>query len=441
MSYLLHNLLHFGRLLHSLGLDVHAGRMVDVTSALEHIDIGRRSDVFFTLQSLLIHRPQDIEAFAEAFRVFWRRPPGEWSANDLRALGEERLTPRPEPAPASSSRAEAASEGRRFGAPRVDGPVGDSPAADDVALAPLAEPVERVDPGSYGSEDVSRVKDFEQFTEEELERAKAMIATLRWNPGWRLTRRWAPGRGNALDLRRVVRRNIRYGGEPLVLPTRGRTVKRRPLVLICDVSGSMERYARMLLHFMHSLAGGLDRVEAFLFAARLTRITRELVRRRTSDAVPDIPRRVPGWGGGTRIGDALRTFNVRWANRVLGHGAVVLLISDGWDRGEPDLLRREMGRLQRRCHRLIWLNPLLGSAEYQPLTRGMQAALPFVDDFLPVHNLASLEALAEHLNRLPERRATGRASGRDRLWPAGTRRTGPSSSSTPTREAADPRAR
>ena len=330
--------------------------------------------------------------------------------NDLRALGEERLTPRPEPAPpASSSQAEAASEGRRFGAPRVDGPVGDSPAADDVPLAPLAEPVERVDPGSYGSEDVSRVKDFEQFTEEELERAKAMIATLRWNPGWRLTRRWAPGRGNALDLRRVVRRNIRYGGEPLVLPTRGRTVKRRPLVLICDVSGSMERYARMLLHFMHSLAGGLDRVEAFLFAARLTRITRELVLRRTSDAVPDIPRRVPGWGGGTRIGDALRTFNVRWANRVLGQGAVVLLISDGWDRGEPDLLRREMGRLQRSCHRLIWLNPLLGSAEYQPLTRGMQAALPFVDDFLPVHNLASLEALAEHLNRLPERRPERRA--------------------------------
>ena len=130
--------------------------------------------------------------------------------------------------------------------------------------------------------------------------------------------------------------------------------------------------------------------------------------RGTAGAVPGIPRRVPDWGGGTRIGEALRTFNVRWARRVLGHGPVVLLISDGWDRGEPGMLRREMARLQRSCHRLIWLNPLLGSPDYQPLTRGMQAALPFVDDFLPVHNLASLEALAEHLNRLPRRASRAR---------------------------------
>jgi uncharacterized protein with von Willebrand factor type A (vWA) domain len=143
------------------------------------------------------------------------------------------------------------------------------------------------------------------------------------------------------------------------------------------------------------------RVEAFLFATRLTRITRELTRRGTAQGVLAVPQRVPDWGGGTRIGEALRTFNVRWARRVMRHGPVVLLISDGWDRGEPDVLRREMARLRRSCHRLIWLNPLLGSPDYQPLTRGMQSALPFVDDFLPVHNLASLEALAAHLNRLP----------------------------------------
>jgi hypothetical protein len=141
-------------------------------------------------------------------------------------------------------------------------------------------------------------------------------------------------------------------------------------------------------------------VETFLFATRLTRVTRELMRPRASAAVQQIARNLPDWGGGTRIGDALRTFNIEWRRRVMGRGPVVLLISDGWDRGDPSVLRREMARLSRSGYRLIWLNPLLGSPNYQPLTRGMQAALPFVDDFLPVHNLASLEALAEHLNRL-----------------------------------------
>ena len=161
----------------------------------------------------------------------------------------------------------------------------------------------------------------------------------------------------------------------------------------------------MLLHFVHGLSGGPDRVETFLFATRLTRVTRDLIPARRRRTCSDMPWHVPDWGGGTRIGEALRTFNTRWARRVMGRGPVVLLISDGWDRGEPGRAAREMARLQRSCHRLIWLNPLLGSAEYQPLTRGMQAALPFVDDFLPVHNLESLDALAEHLNQLPRRRA------------------------------------
>ncbi len=362
--------------------------MHDVARALEHVDIGRQSDFYFTLQSLLIHRQQDLATFEEAFRVFWRPPPGEWSASDLRALGEQ----------------------RRFGTPQVDMPVSDTVASDDQSLATLPEPLERVAAMSYGAHEVSRVKDFSEFTEEELRHGESMIARLSWTPGMRRTRRWVPGRGAAPDLRRVVRRNIRYGGEPMSMPMRDRALKRRPLVLICDVSGSMERYSRMLLHFMYSLTGhsGLARVEAFLFATRLTRITRELAGRANAIAVSKVPRRIPDWGGGTRIGEALRTFNVRWARRVLAHGPVVLLISDGWDRGEPELLAQEMSRLQRSCHRLIWLNPLLGSSDYQPLTRGMQAALPFLDDFLPVHNLASLEALGEHLNRLPQHRSRTR---------------------------------
>lgn len=383
MSYLLHNLLHFGRLLHALGLDVHAGRMREVAAALEHVDIGRRSDFYFTLRTLLIHRQPDLARFDEAFRVFWRPPPGECSSENLRARGEL----------------------RRSGTPEVDIAAAEPAAPDDSSPSTPTEPIEQIAPMSYSAQEVSRVKDFAHFTDEELEKARAMITALTWDLGLRQTRRWSAGRGSSLDLRRVVRRNIKYGGEPLALPRRERALKPRPLVLLCDVSGSMERYARMLLHFIHSLAGGVDRVEAFVFATRLTRVTRGLGQRGGADDVlRRVPRQVPDWGGGTRIGEVLRQFNVRWARRVLGHGAVVLLISDGWDRGDPEVLAREMGRLQRSCHRLIWLNPLLGSKEYQPLTRGMQAALPFVDDFLPVHNLVSLEALAERLNQLPPRR-------------------------------------
>jgi len=265
--------------------------------------------------------------------------------------------------------------------------------------------VEQIAPMSYSAREVSRTKDFANFSEEEIEAAQAMIDELTWDLGARRTRRWKSGAGPIPNPREILRRNIKYGGEPRIVPMRDRTWKPRPLVLVCDVSGSMERYARMLIHFVHSLSVGSGRVEVFLFATHLTRVSRELEKRRVDDVVSPVLRRVPDFGGGTRIGEAIRTLNVHWARRVLGHGTVVLLISDGWDRGDPGLLREEMARLQRTCHRLIWLNPLLGSADYRPLTRGMQAALPFVDDFLPVHNLTSLATLASHLNRLPSRRA------------------------------------
>jgi hypothetical protein len=256
---------------------------------------------------------------------------------------------------------------------------------------------------TYSDRDVSRTKDFAEYTDAEIEDARRSLTLLSWDVGLRRTRRWTPAaRGRTLDLRRVARAGTRYG-ELLELPVRARKIRRRPLVLLCDVSGSMERYTRMLLHFVHGLSGLAWRVEAFLFSTRLTRVTREMLRPRAIAAVQAAARYVPDWGGGTRIGDALRTFNTQWGRRVMTRGPVVLLISDGWDRGDPDVLRQEMARLSRSCYRLIWLNPLLGSPNYQPLTRGMQAALPFVDDFLPVHNLASLEALAEHLNRLDGR--------------------------------------
>lgn len=382
MSFLVHNLLHFVRLLHAIGLDVHPGRVPDVTRALERIDVGRRSDFYFTLEALLVHRREDLGPFREAFRVFWRRPPDSRTTGDLRALGER----------------------RRFGKPQEVPPAVDAGPSDASADEAPAVAVERVAPLSYSSHEISRVKDFAEFSEDELRRAQALLRELEWSPGERRSRRWTMGRGRLPDPRRIVRRNMRHGGEPIDLPRRQRRMKRRPLVLICDVSGSMERYGRMLLNFGSSLANASSRVESFVFATRLSRLTRELAGDQTSGLATKVPRVVSDWGGGTRIGSALRQLNVEWGRRVLSRGAVVLLISDGWDRGNPDLLAAEMSRLQRSCHRLIWLNPLLGSPEYQPLTRGMQAALPFVDDFLPVHNLASLEALAAHLNRLPPTR-------------------------------------
>jgi uncharacterized protein with von Willebrand factor type A (vWA) domain len=187
-------------------------------------------------------------------------------------------------------------------------------------------------------------------------------------------------------------------------PTRKKKDKPRPLVVIADISGSMERYTRLLLHFIYGLSEGLDEVvEAFVFSTRLTHITRQLRNKDVDQAMHQISRSVPDWSGGTRIGEAFKRFNFDWGRRVLGRGAVVLVISDGWDRGEPELLGQEIARLQRSCYRLIWLNPLLGSPRYEPLTRGIQAAMPYIDDFLPVHNLASLEDLAAYLAKVSAR--------------------------------------
>ncbi|WP_119315437.1 vWA domain-containing protein, partial [Calidithermus terrae] len=262
---------------------------------------------------------------------------------------------------------------------------------------------------TYSEQEVLRLKRFDQMSEGELEATRRLLQDFDWRIAERPTRRLQPARaGAALDLRRSFRRALKHQGEFVRLAWRERKTKPRPLVVLADVSGSMERYARMLLHFLHAFAQaqtrqGLRTVEAFAFGTRLTRITRPMKRRSVDAALLEVGRLVKDWSGGTRIGGSLHEFNRTWAKRVLGRGAVVLLISDGWDQGEPELLAFETERLQKSCHRLIWLNPLLGTPGYQPLTRGLVAALPFVDDFLPVHNLYSLEQLARALESLPER--------------------------------------
>ncbi len=386
-GHFLHNLLLFGRLLRRLGLDVHTGRLLDAIRVLEDIGIRRRMEVRQALRTLMVHRREDLPVFDEAFAVFWRQRKDRLSSLDLRSMGEQRRYRRIEAGPPPPN-------GVDRGQPE------DGAAADRIDLS-----------RTFSAREVLQKKDFTEFTPQEARQARLMLASLQWDPGVRRTRRKEPGRGRELDVRRTLQRNVKFGGELLELSRRRWKEKPRRLVVICDVSGSMESYTRMLLHFIHSLYAGLEsRVEAFLFATRLTRITKQLAQRNIDQAVDSVAKAVPDWSGGTRIGAALKEFNFKWARRTLSWGSIVLIVSDGWDRGDPEVLSHEMQRLQRSCRRLIWLNPLAGREGYEALTRGMQAAEPFIDDLLPVNNVAALIDLAHHLNDLsdswPVRRQT-----------------------------------
>jgi uncharacterized protein with von Willebrand factor type A (vWA) domain len=382
---LLGNLLRFGSVLRGLGLDAGPARMIGVARALEHVSIGNKSDFHDAARSLLVRRREDLAIFDRAFDAFWRKPSGGETPLDLRALGEQRRWRRPAFAPPEPQEASRA----------ADAP-GPDPPAPAVVL-------------TYSPAEALRHKDFGQLTGEELTAVRASIAGLAWRLAVRRTRRTRPGHGRLPDLRRTLRRALASGGEVVIWARRERKTRPRPLVVLADISGSMERYTRLVVLFLYALAEGLDQsVEVFAFGTRLTRITKELAGRDAEQALARAARAVPDWSGGTRIGESLKAFNYRWARRVLSRGAAVIVISDGWDRGEPQLLAREMARLQRSAHRVIWLNPLLGAPRYEPLARGIRAALPFVDDFLPVHNLASLEDLARRLEALPRARAARR---------------------------------
>ena len=375
MAGLQRQLIVFGRLLRRLGLDVHTGRLLDASEALTHVDIGVRDQVFHTCRALLVHRHEDLPLFDRAFDAFW------------------------------TNRGSVPGGSRKQDPPDVDTPGGstrqDPLSSDGVGPVLPFGPADTTEVlRAWSDVETLAGKDFAEFTPAELQLARVALDRLTWNPGWRRTRRWAAGRGRRIDLRRGMARSVRTGGDLVVLPTRARTRRPRPLVLLCDVSGSMERYSRMLLHFAHALGRRNRRLEVFVFSTALTRITRDIRIDGVDRAVAAASRRVPDWSGGTRIGEALRQFHQQWGRRVLHRGPVVLLVSDGWDRGDPAVLGDQVARLQRSCHRLIWLNPLAGTLDYEPLTRGLVAALPFVDDFLPARTLTDLSGLALHLNRL-----------------------------------------
>jgi uncharacterized protein with von Willebrand factor type A (vWA) domain len=383
-GYLLGHLLRFGQLLRLMGVDVSTRQILDLVEALEHVAITHRSDFYTTCKALLINRREDFLVFDQAFQIFW----------NMEDSGGQGGAPSPNREP------------KRLRLPSMQIRRGDAGGGkgDGERNEPGEEEGER-DRASkpkmiYSPDEILRQKDFGQMTWEEIQEAKRAIAALQWRLGERRTRRVHPSYRGRLNMGRMVRDNLRHGGEPIRLAFRQRVYRPRSLVVLCDISGSMERYSRMLLHFIHSLSHGLvdNNVEAFVFGTRLTRITRHLRYKDVDESLDELGEVVRDWSGGTRIGEALKTFNFQWARRVLGRGAVVLIISDGWDRGDLKLLAREIYRLQRSAYRLIWLNPLLGSDEYKPVQRGMTTAMPCIDDFLPVHNLASLDQLAEVLS-------------------------------------------
>lgn len=391
------NLIIFGRALRKFGLGAQPDRIVLFAQALCAIGFHSRDDVKAAGRCVFVRSAQERRRFDTAFEAFWS------SVAPSHGLGENREqggapAPGPNEPTADAAHARARERGRTAATPADDGN-----ATSDSLGAKLVPAGDRS--FTYSFAEALGEKDFSRLTSAEVELAYELARHRRMELGKRESRRTEAGRrGGVFDARRTLRASLRQFGEPMQLRTRARRLKQRDVVLLCDISGSMDRYSRLLLQFIHAMRHSIGRVEAFVFGTRLTRITRQMRRRDVNEALDEVAASVADWGGGTRIGESLREFNIRWARRVLARGAIVIIISDGWDRGDIGLLAQEMQRLQRMSYRLIWLNPLLGGRTYRPQTIGMQAALPFVDDFLPAHNLKSLAQLVLALHAVDTRR-------------------------------------
>jgi uncharacterized protein len=382
------NVVRFARILRAAGLPVGTGRIRDALRALEAVGVERRDDFYWALHAVFVNRHEQHEIFDQAFHAFWRQP-HEQLASVLGTL-----------------------------LPRVPGPPADP--LDRLrrvseALAPPRReqrevPVELDATLTYSDREVLLRKDFDQMSAEELRRARAIMARLRLPVGDVATRRLrAHPRGRRIDPRASMRATLRLGGDSVALRWRAPARRPPPLVVMCDISGSMGRYSRVLLHFVHAVTNDRHRVHTFLFGTRLTNVTRYLKHRDVDVALARISRVVADWSGGTRIGACLAEFNRLWGRRVLGQGAVVLLITDGLDRDAGHGLGAEMERLAKSCRRLIWLNPLLRFGEFEPRAQGIRVMLPHVDELRPVHNLESLASLAEALSS-PRAQGAGRRS-------------------------------
>jgi uncharacterized protein with von Willebrand factor type A (vWA) domain len=372
------NILHFCRVLRAAGLPVGPAKVIAALEAVEAVGVEQREDFRAALESVLIERHEQQALFAQAFELFWRNPRLLERMMELllpKVYGRTPLAEAEAPLPARL--AEALSPPRQ-----ADREVYDQATTIDAVF-------------TFSPREVLQSKDFESMSAAELAEVKAMMAHLRLPlPELRIRRSVAANRGTEVDLRATLRAMTSARGAVVPLAWRRRRHRRPPLVVLCDISGSMDRYARMLLFFLHAITNDRDRVHTLLFGTRLTNITRHLKRRDVDIAVARVSAAVSDWAGGTRIGACLAEFNRRWSRRLLAQGAVVLLISDGLDSDVGHGLSQEMERLAKSCRRLIWLNPLLRYDGFEARPAGIRAMLPYVDDFLPVHNLESLKELA-----------------------------------------------
>jgi uncharacterized protein with von Willebrand factor type A (vWA) domain len=403
---LLQRLTAFGHLLWEVGINIGPHQLQDLAETLNYIDLTNRDDFYNALKCSLLTRHEQEPIFDQVFTYFWLQ--SDLSDQKTNSRASKNRKPSGNQLRLPSSKRKNLTERFNINDQRKE-PRGKKIEVKR-SLLKYDEDEQRQEEGepqgtAYSAIERLRKKDFEEFSWDEEQEAKRLMAEMRWNVGLRSTRRKIPARhGSYPDMRHMLRRNLKQGAEMIELVWREIKCKPRPLVIICDISGSMSLYSRLLLHFIHTISNGRLKVESFVFGTRLTRITHQLKKRDVDDAIRDVSKTVQDWSGGTRIGDALHHFNYTWGRRVLGRGAVVLIISDGWDRGDAMILCSEMEHLQRSCHRLIWLNPLLGSPDYRPLTIGMKTALPFIDDFLPAHNLDSLISLGRLLSSIDDKR-------------------------------------
>ena len=373
--------LAFGRMLRGAGLQVTVSELMDAVRALEVLDLLDRSDVYLGLRTVIVTRREELPAFDRCFDAFWRFRAAEGQGLEG-LMGPTETTGQQADEDSASGSVETA--GRKEAALALEGWEEEGPDEGEPMEVPGTSPQE-----------VLMERDFSSFPSDQLDEVARVTVLIAKRLARRVSRRRRPvRRGGVVDLRRSVRANM-MKGEFVELRRRERRRRKVRLVLLCDVSGSMDLYSRFLLQFLYALQNVFGRVETFTFATRLTRVTEHLKGASYRRALRQLTE-VRDWSGGTRIGDCLGEFNRGWG-RLVNRQTIVLLLSDGWDTGEPDDLATEMLTLKRKAGRVIWLNPLLGNPSYEPLTRGMAAALPLVDHFAAAHNLASLQDLAGHL--------------------------------------------
>ncbi len=385
------NIAHFARALRKAGLPIGTGRVIDAIRAVEAAGFSHRTDFYWTLHACFVSRPEHRAVFAQVFRLYWRDPRYLEHMMSLmipavRGVQEDRIADS-----AEKRAAEALLDGVDRDIPAPPEPEDDEGGQVDIDASTTQSHEERL-----------KTLDFEQMSVAEVAEAKRMLARLSLPVKPLPSRRMTPGGGHAIDARRTLRLALRQGGEVTRLSTKSPGTRWPNLVVLCDISGSMSQYSRLILHFVHAVANrkgqGWARVHAFTFGTRLTNITRHLRARDVDAALKAAGAEAQDWSGGTRIGATLRAFNRDWSRRVLGQGAVVLLITDGLDRDDAGALSAEMERLHLSTRRLIWLNPLLRWEGFAPKASGIRAMLPHVDSFRAGHSIASLDSLARAIS-------------------------------------------